>query len=569
MDLFGFEISFNRKKDDPENQDLRSIARDQNDGSLVVTKGEHYGDLVGETWGYSTTMDIDPLLISETALITKYREISLVPEVDKAIDIIVNEIVSTSAEKPVSIDLDNLDYSEGIKNKIEEEFNYVLKLLDFNNSCYEIIRRWYIDGRLHYQVVIDQEQYKQNGIGKLTYLDPRKIKKVRVVKQDKDQRTGVNTYQEKKSYYLYSEAGFMATNNNFAPGLDIVGQTNGAVSIAEDAIVQITSGLLDPTNSVVLSYLHKAIRPLNQLKSLEDATMIYKISRAPERRIFYIDVGNLPPAKAEQVLQKQMNQYRSKMIYDVNTGTVRSDPKQMTMIEDYWLPRRSDGRATEITTLPGGTQLGQMDELNYFLNKLYNSLNVPITRMDPSTGFSFGRATEITRDEVMLAKFVARLRRRISVMFLELLRRQLSLKNILNEKQFEAIKDDIKFIYESDNHFDEMLKTEIFESRLNLLDRMVGYMPGGQFPTMFSKEYAYKEVLYLTEEEIQLLEQQIDKEKKELPPPEEGEGGFDGPDISRVIHSADKTSKAMNTKTPQTSSNATQKINTNKEDNNV
>lgn len=558
MDLFGFEISFNRKKDDPENQDLRSIARDQNDGSLVVTKGEHYGDLVGETWGYSTTMDIDPLLISETALITKYREISLVPEVDKAIDIIVNEIVSTSAEKPVSIDLDNLDYSEGIKNKIEEEFNYVLKLLDFNNSCYEIIRRWYIDGRLHYQVVIDQEQYKQNGIGKLTYLDPRKIKKVRVVKQDKDQRTGVNTYQEKKSYYLYSEAGFMATNNNFAPGLDIVGQTNGAVSIAEDAIVQITSGLLDPTNSVVLSYLHKAIRPLNQLKSLEDATMIYKISRAPERRIFYIDVGNLPPAKAEQVLQKQMNQYRSKMIYDVNTGTVRSDPKQMTMIEDYWLPRRSDGRATEITTLPGGTQLGQMDELNYFLNKLYNSLNVPITRMDPSTGFSFGRATEITRDEVMLAKFVARLRRRISVMFLELLRRQLSLKNILNEKQFEAIKDDIKFIYESDNHFDEMLKTEIFESRLNLLDRMVGYMPGGQFPTMFSKEYAYKEVLYLTEEEIQLLEQQIDKEKNELPPPEEGQGGgFEEPNISRVIHSADKTAKVAGKK----DTSSTEKIN--------
>lgn len=554
--LFGF--SFGSNEDEQEDKSsLKAITREPNDGSLVVTQN-HENDVIGDTWGWSVSFDADPTVLSESALITKYREMSLVPEVEKAIDIIVNEMISTAHDTLVSLDLDKVEYSESLKKKIINEFDYILRLLDFNGSGYEILRRWYIDGRMQYQVVIDEKNYSQVGIGKLTYIDPRKLKKIRVVRKDKDARTGVETYEEKKSYYLYSEHGVLNTNTN--PGE--VANHASTVSIAEESIVQVTSGLLDPSNSTVLSYLHKAIRPLNQLKSLEDATMIYKLSRAPERRIFYIDVGNLPPAKAEQVLQKQMNQYRSKMIYDVNTGSVRSDSKQMTMIEDYWLPRRSDGRATEITTLPGGTQLGQMEELQYFLNKLYNALNVPITRMDPSTGFSFGRTTEITRDEVSLTKFIARLRRRFSNMFLDLLKRQLALKNILNDDEFENIRQDIAFIFESDNHFDEMLETEVRETRLNQLDRVAQYLPNHQDPSriFFSKDYVWREILKLTDEEIEQMKEEIEDELKLLPKVDPDGNPLpvsEPPKTTQIVHSSAPKPPQQN-KTINTSNQNTQ-----------
>lgn len=545
-DLFGW---LTRTKDDENQPELKSIAREQNDGSLIVTRG-HEGDLIGDSWSWSVSLDIDPLIISEQSLITKYREMSLVPEIDKAIEIIINEMVATNADEVVHLDLDRLEYSESLKNKILDEFQHVVNLLDFNNSSYEILRRWYIDGRMQYQVVVDPKTFKEVGIGRLTYLDPRKVKKVRVVKKDKDARTGADTFEEEKGYYLYSEHGFLSTSST---GVDLSMQ-NSTVRIADDAVVQVTSGLLDPTNSVVLSYLHKAIRPLNQLKALEDATMIYKISRAPERRIFYIDVGNLPPAKAEQVLQKQMNQYRSKMVYDVNTGTVRADPKQMTMIEDYWLPRRSDGRATEITTLPSGNLSGELGELSYFLNKLYNSLNVPITRMDSTNGFNFGKTTEITRDEVILTKFVERLRRRFSNLFLDLLKRQLALKNILNPYEFDQVRQLIKIEYESDNHFDEMLALEVMEARMNMIDRMVNYMAGGQFPVdLFSVEYVYKDILQMSEEQMQDMQKQIAEDRKNMkqnmeemgvgPDGQPLEQPFEGPNVSQIVHQADSANQ--------------------------
>lgn len=568
MELFGYKLWSKAEEREPE---LQSIAREPNDGSIVATRTNGV-DVVGDSYGWSTSMDVDPLIISEQQLITKYREMSYVGEIHKAIEIIINEMVSTASEEPVRLNLDNLEYSDSLKKKILDEFDYVIKLLDFNNSAYDILRRWYIDGRMQYQVVVDKDHYKENGIGKLTYLDPRKLKKVRVVDANKDQRTGANLYAEKGSYYIYSEAGFInsATNTDY-------NINNSAVTITDDSVVQVTSGLLDPTNSVVLSYLHPAIRPLNQLKGLEDATMIYKLSRAPERRIFYIDVGNLPPAKAEAVLQKQMNQYRSKMIYDVNTGSVRSDPKQMTMIEDYWLPRRSDGRATEITTLPGGNLSGEMGELDWFLKKLYNALNVPITRMDSSNGFSFGKTTEITRDEVALTKFIYRLRKKFSNLFLDILKRQLALKDILNDIEFENIRQQISIDFESDNHFEEMLSLEVLEAKLNTLDRIANYVPGGQYITIFSTEYIYKEILFLDDEEIDILKSQIEKEKKKIEaenkkrgldingnPLQTDQDGVGGPDVSRVVYSSDKDKKQpTQSKTTSTSTSTPTQIDSN------
>lgn len=511
--FFGW-IASTKEQEDINPANVKAIAPEQNDGSIVLTKSGQYddGDASGMIQNFTTSMDLDPLITSEQALITKYRELSLQPEIDKAVEIIVNEAISVSDKEVTRLNLDRLQYSESLKKIILEEYEHVIEVLDFNANAFEIFKRWYIDGRLQYQVVVDKENYQNEGIHKLVYLDPRKLKKVRVIKKQKDPKTGIDLFIDENPHYLYSEHGFVDDVNSVRSS----GLSQSNISITNESVVQVTSGLLDPTNSVVLSYLHKAIRSANQLKSLEDATMVYKLSRAPERRIFYIDVGNLPPAKAEQVLRKQMDQYRTKMIYDINTGSVRSDSKQMTMIEDFWLPRRSNGRATEISTLPAGQLAGNMGELDHFLNKLYNALNVPVSRMDPSTGFTFGKTTEITRDEVALTKFVTRLRRRFSNIILDLLQRQLALKNIVNPNEFSRIRQLLTIEYTSDNHFDEMLATEIRETRLNSLNMIAGYTLNGSynFP-LFSKEYIYKEILMMSDEEIQKMQKQLEMEAQD------------------------------------------------------
>ena len=516
--LFGYTF-FN---DDNEDQ-AKSIAADPNDGSTVVTTGDNSGEMygnIGDAEGYSMSFDVDPTIVSEQQLISKYREISLEPTVEKAIDIIINEMISTQSNDLVSLDLDDLDYSDKLKEQIAEEFEHIVNLMDFNNTGFETLKRWYVDGRFQYHVVVDPTKYKEEGISKLTYVDPRKLKKIRVVKAEKDVRTSATLYSDVDEFYAFSESGFI---NEASPNL--TSESNGeTVKLTKESIVQVTSGLLNPTNTVVLSWLHKAIRPLNQLKALEDASIIYRLARAPERRVFYIDVGNLPPAKAEQVLKRQMNQYKSKMVYDTASGTVRADPKQMTMIEDYWLPRRSDGKATEITTLPGGQNLGEMNEVNYFLNKLYGALNVPITRMDPNTGFSIGKTTEITRDEVMLIKFVNRIRRRFSTLFLELLKRQLALKNILNDQEFDRVRQFITVEFDSDNHFDELLANEVMDARLTQVDRIWPYKG-----VLFSIEYILRQTLKFSQEDIEQMLAQMKQEKAaglyDDPNAEEGMGG--------------------------------------------
>lgn len=497
MQLFGFDFFV---KKDPE-KELQSVAIDNNDdGAQIIDIGNGPTALgVGELYSYSTTFDLDADAQQEAALIAKYREIAIVAEVESAIHDIIDEFVSTEHNELVSVDLDELPYSEAIKNKITAEFAYVLKLLDFNNKAFEIIKRWYVDGRLQYHVVVREEDAKQKGISKLVYVDPRHLKKVRVIRSETDPTSKATLYSNVDEFYLFSENGFVSTSSNIT-------STEG-VKLTAESIVAITSGLLNSSNKITLSYLHKAIRPLNLLKSLEDASVIYRLSRAPERRIFYIDVGNLPPAKAEQAMRKQMQQFKTKAVFDPSTGLVKTDAKHMTMVEDYWLPRNASGRATEITTLPSGQNLGEMEEVNYFLQKLYKALNVPVTRLDSSSGFMQNRIGEISRDEVKFNKFIERLRRRFSSLFLELLKRQLVLKGIMSTTEFENVKQYISFEYASDNLFNESLENERLSGRLQVLNAIHEYEG-----VYFSKSYIQREVLHLSAEDIDKIDAEINAE---------------------------------------------------------
>lgn len=500
MELFGYTIvpSAQQKKDQ---QALQSVTPEPNDGSVVIDVSG-MPEMAGDAFGYSMSFDVDPSVLSEQQLIQKYREISQYPEVEMAIDDIINEMATTNQNEVVTIDLDELQYSVGLKKQINDEFKYILRLLSFNKKAHNVMKRWYVDGRLTYQVIVDPTKYAEVGISKLTYIDPRLIKKVKVVKKGKDQRTGVDVYADRDEFFLFSETGFGSNLN--VPAV----QAEQGVKMAKDAVVQITSGILNTDNTVVLSYLHKAIRPLNQLRSLEDSAIIYRLSRAPERRIFYIDVGNLPPAKAEQVVKRQMQQMRTKMVYDVNAGTMRSDPKQLLMTEDLFLPRRSDGKATEIQTLPGGQNLGEMTEVDYFLNKLYRALNVPISRMDPQAGFNLGRVMEINRDELKFMKFVDRLRLQFTELFTQLLRRQLALKNILNPEEFDNIVDKISFEFLTDSMFEEAKDNEIQSGRMELLEKVNSFKG-----VYFSQEWICREILRQSQEDMEEMQAQIEEER--------------------------------------------------------
>ena len=482
-ELFGFRIT--RAKQDLGKDSITTPSPD--DGSYDISGGGFY----------SSILDIAGRDRSDLDLINRYRSIAQQPECDSAIEDIVNEsIVSDEKGQSVSLSLDRLNLSQTIKSKIREEFDEILRLLDFNEKGHDIFRRWYIDGRIYYHKIIDSKNTKK-GIQEVRYIDPRKIKKVRNKKVEKDQRTGLDVIRQIEDFYLYNDKG-----------LDQATGTSTGVKLTSDSISYCPSGLIDMTRGNVLSHLNKAIKPVNQLRMIEDALVIYRISRAPERRIFYIDVGNLPKIKAEAYLKDVMNRYRNKLVYDAKTGEIRDDRNHMSMLEDFWLPRREGGRGTEITTLPGGSNLGEIDDIQYFQKKLYRSLNVPVSRLAEETGFQIGRSDNITRDELKFTKFVQRLRKKFSNLFSDMLKTQLVLKGVIAVEEWPAIKELLQFDYLQDGHFTELKNAELMQNRLDMLGTIESYVG-----TYFSKEYVRKHILRMSDDEIQEIEDQIKDEE--------------------------------------------------------
>ena len=499
--LFGFSIEDNDQKP----PSVQSPVPQSNEDGV-----DHY--LTSGFFG--SYVDIEGVFRTEFDLIKRYREMALHPEVDSAVEDIVNEaIVSDSNDVPVQIDLDNLNASDGIKKKVREEFKTILDLLDFDKKSHEIYRNCYVDGRIYYHKVIDLKN-PQDGIQELRYIDAMKMRYIRQQKkQDKDKALqainnpraeGQLQMPEIEEYFIYNPKG----NSNTSP----VGQrsTNqSGIKIAKDAISYCTSGLVDRNKGTTLSYLHKAIKSLNQLRMIEDSLVIYRLSRAPERRIFYIDVGNLPKIKAEQYLRDVMSRYRNKLVYDAATGEIKDEKKHMSMLEDFWLPRREGGRGTEITTLPGGQNLGEITDIEYFKKKLYRSLNVPPSRMDGEGGFNLGRSSEILRDELKFTKFVGRLRKRFSNMFNDMLKTQLILKNVCTPEDWETMEQHIQYDFLYDNHFSELKDSELLTERLNMVATAEPYV--GKY---FSQDYLRRKILRQTDEEILEQDQLIEKEIK-------------------------------------------------------
>ena len=492
INLFGYTIT--------RGEDVSKLARTQSfvppttdDGTATVQGGGYFG----------TYLEMDATAKSEAELITRYREASMYADCSTAIDEIVTEaIAAVDDEAPVQLNLTGVDLPDNIKKAMQDQFNTIIRLLGFNIKGFDIFRRWYVDGRIYYQKIIDEKNPKR-GIIELRQIDPRKIRKVREIKKDKYQKTGVDLIKSIEEFFIYNEKGinYQPNYSTSTPG------ANQGLKISLDSISYIPSGLNDSEKNVVLSYLHKAIKPVNQLKMMEDALVIYRLSRAPERRIFYIDVGNLPKLKAEQYLKDIMARYRNKIVYDSATGEIRDDRKFMSMLEDFWLPRREGGRGTEITTLPGGENLGQIDDINYFQNKLYQALNVPLSRMQPQQGISFGRATEITRDELKFAKFVGRLRKKFSQLFNDILKTQLILTGVITEQDWVELKENIQYKFAQDQYFEEMKEAENLRNRIDLVNQMQPFVG-----TYFSKAYIMKSVLRFTDEEIETMEAQMEEE---------------------------------------------------------
>jgi hypothetical protein len=493
--LFGFQITNEKTRKQEEQQDAKNIneksfALPQNDdGAVTLQTGAYFG----------TYVDLEGVVRNEIELITRYREMAMQPELETAIDDIVNEaIVMQGHQQPLTINLDDLKVPDTIKRKIREEFSIVLRMLNFGNMGSELFRRWYIDGRMFYHVIIDESRPKE-GIKELRYIDPRRIRKVREIQKTKDPATGADIIRTAREYYLYNERGIIGAHSNLG------------MRIAPDSIINVNSGLMDSRRAMVLSYLHKAIKPLNQLRMVEDATVIYRLSRAPERRVFYIDVGNLPKVKAEQYLRDLMVKYRNKLVYDSSTGEIRDDRKHLSMLEDFWLPRREGGKGTEIQTLPGGQNLGEMEDVKYFERKLYKSLSIPISRLEMQQGFSIGRTSEITRDELKFSKFVFRLRNKFSTLFDEALRVQLSLKGICSTDEWDVFKENIYYDFITDNNFDELKKAELIQNRINVLQFADPYI--GKY---FSVEWVRKNILNQTDDEIAEINKQIEQEQEEM-----------------------------------------------------
>ena len=502
--LFGFEIK-RSEKEDPKKLPSIVPPRDDDGAGYATAAGAHFGQYI----------NLDDDSKDNNQLILKYRGVAQHPEVDAAVEDITNEvIVASEMDQLVDVNMDNLEVSEKIKKTIKEEFDNIIAMLDFNEYGHDIFRRFYVDGRMYHHLVVNDTQLKA-GIQEIRPIDASKMRKVKQIKKKKDQQTGASIIEKVDEYYVYQEKP---------------GQQNSGIKLSVDSVSYITSGLLDENRKKVLSYLHKALKPINQLRMMEDALVIYRLARAPERRMFYIDVGNLPRGKAEQYMKDIMARYRNKLVYDASTGEIKDDRKHMSMLEDFWLPRREGGRGTEISTLPGGQNLGEIDDIVYFQKKLYKSLNVPIGRLEQEQQFSLGRSTEISRDELKFQKFIDRLRKRFGHLFLGILKTQLVLKGIILEDEWNNMKNDIIVDFNRDNHFTELKDAEIMRERVQTLDLMQNYI--GEY---YSKEWVMKNVLMFTDEDIEKMSQQAseeepDQDQDKLPdeePDEEPQGDND------------------------------------------
>jgi len=491
LKLFGFEIK-KAETEDPSKKPSIVPARDDDGAGYVTAAGTHYGQYIN--------IDGDDSK-DNYHLIMKYRGVAMHPEVDMAIEDITNESISGGElEQSIDINMDNLEQSDKIKKIIKEEFDNIYSMLNFNELGHDIFRRWYVDGRIFHHLVVNESNLKA-GIQEIRPIDSAKMRKVKQVKKKKDPQTGVNLIEKVDEYYIYQEKP---------------GQANSGVKLTLDSVSYCTSGLLDEGRKKVISYLHKALKPINQLRMMEDSLVIYRLARAPERRIFYIDVGNLPRGKAEQYMKDIMTRYRNKLVYDASSGEIKDDRKHMSMLEDFWLPRREGGRGTEISTLPGGENLGQIDDIVYFQKRLYRSLNVPISRLESENQFSLGRSTEVSRDELKFQKFIDRLRTRFAHLFYDILKKQLILKGVITEEDWNGIKNDIVLDFVRDNHFTELKDAELLREKLQTLDQISNYV--GEY---FSKEWVQKNILRFSDEDIEKINKEMSGEQEEQPDEEE------------------------------------------------
>ena len=527
--IFGFEFTFNRKSSMPASTSpiptgtaLSPVPPENKDGALNIQYGSG-----GGYYGYY--LDLDGTIVDDFQLINRYREMQIIAEVDEAIDQIINEMVIQDAGRmPVTLNLDNVDESTLDKKltiRIQAEFDNLLKMMNFHKDAYSVVRAWYIDGRLYQHLVVDEE-HPEEGIQELRVVDPRCIRKVREVTRKRHQETQMDLVEVQREYFVYNPMGFVAPTN-------IAGQTGSTASMLQyngvkitlDAIAFTPSGLYDSNKRTVLSWLHKAIKPLNLMRMMEDSCVIYRVARAPERRVFYIDVGNLPKGKAEQYLYDIMQKYRNKLVYDVATGDVRDDRKFMSIMEDFWLPRREGGKGTEIVTLPAGQNLSEMEDVDYFRRKLYRALGLPPSRIDQGTGFNLGRASEISRDELRFGKFIHRLQVQFNTLFDQILEKQLRLKGVLTEQEWYRIKDSIRYDWQQDSYFEELKGQEMWTSRLNMLNQMDPYIN-----KYFSTKWVTRNVLKFNDDEWAAIAEDFDG----TAPVPDGEGGFTSVDDAGV-----------------------------------
>jgi len=532
--LFGFTLGRDDvvQKQNPEQPSFALPTETMDDGAVTITQNAHYG----------TYVDLEGSVRNEIELVSRYREMANHPELEMAIDDIVNEAIThDESGRTLDIVLDKLKQPDTIKKKIAEEFENILKLLNFSNLADDLFKRWYIDGRIYYHIVVDEEKPKE-GIQELRYIDPRKIRKVREIKKGQDPKTGALIIKSLAEYYVYNDRGTVTQS--------YTSSVNAGLRIAPESILNVNSGLMDSKNTFVISYIHKAIKPLNQLRMIEDAVVIYRVSRAPERRVFYIDVGNLPKGKAEQYLRDVMIKYKNKIVYDAATGEVRDDRKHMSMLEDFWLPRREGGKGTEITTLAAGQNLGELADVVYFRQKLLNALNVPISRLEPQQGgmIGLGRTTEVTRDEVKFAKFVARLRNKFSQIFDYALRTQLSLKGICSVEEWDNFKEDIYYEFKKDNNFTEMREAELLKERMSVLQLVDPYI--GKY---YSLNWVRQNILQFTDEEIEMMDEEMkDEEDKGIggptvPADAQGQGQQESEATAEQYPAEDNTQEADST----------------------